>query len=90
MTVLIMENASLSTRGEICKWMLEVKPGVFIAKVSAIVREALWNKVKEDQRAIGALLAYTAPTEIGFLMEMYGEPTRSIVDLDGLQLIKIC
>ena len=84
-----MENASISTRGEIRRWMLEVKPGVFIAKVSAIVREALWDKVKKDQKAIGAILAYTAPTEIGFLMEMHGEPTRSIVDFDGLQLVKI-
>ena len=88
MTVLIIENASNLLRGELCKWMLEVKPGVFLSKVSAIVREALWNKVKEDARATGAILAYSAPTEIGYLMEMHGEPTRSIVDMDGLQLIK--
>ena len=68
--------------------MLEVKPGVFIAKVSAVVREAIWKLVKEDQRTLGAILAYNAPTEIGFTMEMYGEPTRSLVDLDGLHLIK--
>ena len=52
--------------------MLEVKPGVFLSKVSAIVREALWNKVKEDAHAAGAILAYSAPTEIGYLMEMHG------------------
>ena len=69
--------------------MLEVKPGVFLAKISAIVRDALWRKVKEDSSASGAIVAYNAPTEMGFMMEMYGEPTRSIVDLDGLQLIKI-
>lgn len=89
MTVLIIENASTATRGELCKWMLEVKPGVFLAKVSAIVREALWNKVKEDLGIKGAILAYNAPTELGYLMEMIGEPTRSIVDMEGLQLIKI-
>ncbi len=89
MTVLIVQNATAATRGELCKWMLEVKPGVFLAKVSAIVREAIWDKVKEDPTAIGAILAYSAPTEIGFQMEMYGEPMRSIVDFEGLQLIKV-
>ncbi len=88
MTVLIVENAAEATRGQICRWMLEVKPGVFIAKVSAIVREAIWKLVKEDQRTLGAILAYSAPTEIGFMLEMYGEPRRSIIDMDGLQLIK--
>ena len=86
---MIIENATTSLRGELCKWMLEVKPGVFIAKVSALVREELWKKVKDDSQAIGAILAYSAPSETGFLMEMFGEPTRSIIDLDGLQLIKI-
>lgn len=88
MTVLIFENAEESTRGQICRWMLEVKPGVFIAKISAVVREAIWKLVKEDQRIIGAILAYSAPNETGFMMEMYGQPKRSIVDMDGLQLIK--
>lgn len=89
MTVLIIENASIATRGELCRWMLEVKPGVFLARISAIVREALWERVKEDPGSKGAILAYNAPTELGFMMEMTGEPTRQIVDMEGLQLIKI-
>ena len=88
MTILIIENATEATRGQICRWMLEVKPGVFISKISAIVRESIWKLVKEDQRTLGAILAYNAPTEIGFTMEMYGQPKRSIIDMDGLQLIK--
>lgn len=88
MTVLVIENASVALRGELCKWMLEAKPGVFVAKVSTTVREALWNKVKCDAQMQGALLIYSFPTETGFMMEMHGEPKRSLVDLDGLQLIK--
>lgn len=68
--------------------MIEVKPGVFLAKVSAIVRKALWEKVCDDISSKGAILAYSAPTETGFIMDIHGEPTRTIIDLDGLQLIK--
>ena len=88
MGVLVIEKASSALRGELCKWMLEAKPGVFVAKITSTVREALWNKVKCDPQTLGALLIYSFPTETGFMMEMHGEPTRSIVDLDGLQLIK--
>ncbi len=88
MTVLIIETASLPLRGQLCKWMLETKPGVFIGKISALVREDLWEMVQQDREAGGALLIYNAPTELGFEIQMLGEPTRSIVDLDGLQLIK--
>lgn len=69
--------------------MLEVKPGVFISKISAIVREALWKKVQTSPVPISAVLAYSAPTELGFQKEMIGEPTRQVIDMEGLQLIKI-
>ena len=88
MTVLILDNATQSIRGELCKWMIEVKPGVFLSSVSALVRAELWKKVITEQRIGGAILSYNAPTEIGFTMEMHGEPTRSIIDMEGLQLIK--
>ena len=88
MTILIIENGSLPLRGQLCKWMLETKPGVFIGKVSALVREHLWQMVQQDREAGRALLVFNAPTELGFEIQMLGEPTRSVVDLDGLQLIK--
>ena len=87
--MLVIETASPALRGELCKWMLEAKPGVFVARMSAVVREALWEKVKHDSAARGALLIYSFPSEIGFRIEMHGEPTRSILDLDGLQLKKV-
>ena len=88
MTVIVIENAPVNLRGNLCKWMLEAKPGVFIGKISAVVRDELWKTIQEEKNMTGALLVYNAPTEMGFVMEMAGEPTRSVVDLDGLQLIK--
>ena len=88
MTIMILETASLSLRGQLCKWMLETKPGVFIGKISALVREHLWKMVQEDAETSSALLIYNAPTELGFEIQMLGEPTRSVIEFDGLQLIK--
>ena len=88
MLMIAIENAPINLRGELCKWLFEAKPGVFIGKVSAAVREELWNSIQNDDHISGALMAYSAPTELGFIMEIAGEPSRSIVEIDGLQLIK--
>ncbi len=89
MVVIVMENASEKLRGELTRWLLEVKAGVFAGRISALVREKLWEKVQKDSALTGALLLYSADTEQGFHIELHGYPRRSVVDLDGLQLIKI-
>lgn len=87
MVVYILDNAPENLRGELCKWVLEVKPGVFVGKLSRVVREKLWDKIaKEEMR--GALMIYKANTEQGYRIEMLGEPYRSVIDLDGIQLIE--
>ena len=35
------------------------------------------------------MIAYAANNEQGFCMEVHGDPRRTVVDFDGLQLIKI-
>ena len=89
MTVLVMENVSPSLRGECTRWLLEIKAGVFLGTISAAVRERLWALVQERSEGGDCLIAYSANNEQGFCMEIWGNPRRTIVDFDGLQLIKI-
>ncbi len=89
MTVLVMENVSSSLRGECTRWLLEIKAGVFLGTISAAVRERLWALVQERSEGGDCLIAYSANNEQGFCMEIWGNPRRTIVDFDGLQLIKI-
>lgn len=88
MTVLIMECVPPSLRGECTRYMLEIKAGVFIGTLSAVVREKLWEMVQKERVEGSALIAYASNTEQGFLMEMCGDPKRKIIDMEGLQLIK--
>ena len=88
MIVIVMENASEKLRGELTKWLLEVKPGVLVGKTSALVREKLWEKVENDENKTGALLIYNSDNEQGFAIKMVGLLRRSVIDLDGIQLIK--
>lgn len=88
MTILILENMSPGFRGEVTQWLLEVKAGVFIGKISAGVRQGLWKKVKDNVNDGAALIVYSAQNEQGFQMDVCRTPERSVVDLEGIYLIK--
>ena len=88
MVVCVLENATEKLRGVLTRWMIETKPGVFVGSLNALVRDKLWDMIP-DHAPKGALMIYSCNNEQGFTIEMYGDPTRSVVDLDGIQLIKV-
>lgn len=87
MLVIVLENASDKLKGTLTRWMIEIKPGVYAGRLSAMVREKLWEMIEEYQPQ-GALMVYSMNNEQGYSIKMLGEPKRSVIDLDGLQLIK--
>ena len=88
MVVFVLENATEKLRGVLTRWMIETKPGVFVGSLNALVRDKLWDMIP-DHAPKGALMIYSCNNEQGFTIEMYGDPTRSVVDLDGIHLIKV-
>lgn len=90
MTVIVMDCAPESIRGELTRWFLELKPGVFVGKVNVRIRDLLWDRICSSGAARGTVMAYQMNTEQGFKMRLYGEPKRKVVDFDGIQLIQLC
>ena len=88
MVMIALDNAPESVRGELTKWFLELKPGVFIGNVNARIRELLWDRVCATSSANGAVMAYSSNTEQGFTFILAGTPKRTIVDFDGILLVK--
>jgi CRISPR-associated protein Cas2 len=87
MIVLILERVSPSVRGELTRWLLEPKPGVFVGTVGARVRDRLWEKACRSLRGGAAVLIYTTNTEQGFAIRTAGETGRQIVEYEGLWLV---
>lgn len=56
MIVLVIETASEKLRGELTRWFMEAKPGIFVGNASKVVRDILWKKICEDKVRKGALL----------------------------------
>ena len=89
MTVIAMDAAPEGVRGELTRWFLELKPGVFIGKVNTRIRDLLWERICQTDAANGAVMAYAAPNEQGLSLRVFGVPKRRVNDFEGIQLITI-
>jgi len=87
MVVMILENAPMKLRGELTRWMIEPRAGVFVGRLSAMVRDRLWAKTVKEMAERGCIQIYSTNTEQGYAIRASGDTTRKIVDLDGLQLV---
>ncbi len=89
MVVFIVEGVPASLRGELTRWMLELKAGVFVGNVSALVRDLLWQKIAESLKGGGAILIHGSDTEQGFDIRYSGEISRKVRDFEGLLLVGV-
>jgi CRISPR-associated protein Cas2 len=89
MVVLILERVPPGLRGEMTRWFLEPKAGVFVGRVSAMVRDKLWEKACEQARGGGCVMVYSSNNEQGFQIRSWGETARSVEDFEGLFLVRI-
>lgn len=88
MVVLILERVSPSLRGELTRWLIQPKTGVFVGHISSRVRDLLWRRVDRGLKGGAALLIHTSDTEQGFAIRTAGNTRRLIEDFDGLLLPK--
>jgi len=89
MVVMILERVPIGLRGELSRWFLEPKAGVFVGQVSAMVREQLWQKVCRQGQEGGCIMIYTSNNEQGYSICTWGKTDRSIEDFEGLFLVEI-
>lgn len=88
MVILIVESVPPGLRGELSKWMLEPKAGVFVGTISAAVRDLLWQKACQEAGAGGCTMIYQTNTEQGFAIRSWGDTTREVEEWEGLFLVR--
>ena len=89
MIVLIVERATPGMRGELSRWLLEPKSGVYVGRVSAMVRDQLWELVeKRLPRDGAAMLIQQSKNDQGYEVRSIGEGSRLLVDFEGLWLVE--
>ena len=86
---LITEVIPTGVRGDLSRWLIEIKPGVFVGNVSARVRDRLWDRLAENARTGACWLIHEAPTEQRLSLKVHRNPTRKLRDFEGLQLLEM-
>jgi len=87
MLVIVVENAPPRLRGRLAVWLLEIRAGVYVGRVSRRTREMIWGQVRVGIEDGNAVMAWTTNTEAGFDFETFGANRRIPCELDGVKLV---
>lgn len=87
MLVTVVENAPPRLRGRLAVWLLEVRAGVYVGKVSRRVREMIWEQIEKGLEDGNAVMAWSTNTESGFDFMTLGSNRRIPVERDGIKLV---
>lgn len=93
LTMIVTRDVEMRYRGFLTSVMLEIAPGVYVApEMSAAVRTRVWSVMQDWWTDLGCgslTLVWRDTKAVGSLrMETLGEPAKTIVDADGILLVK--
>ena len=93
MTVVVTRNVSSRVRGFLASTMLEITPGVYTApRIYPAVRARIWdvlaNWFPHEQQAAIVMLWQDRETPGGQAVMTLGSPPVSLVEVDGMLLVK--
>lgn len=88
MVVMILERVTPSLRGELTRWLIQPKAGVFVGNLPARVRDLLWERALNSLRDGAGILIHSSNSEQGFEVYTAGDPSRAMTDFEGLWLAK--
>jgi len=88
MVILVVSRVPVSLRGRLSRWLVQMKPGVFVGTLSHRVRSRLWDSTCRSLRSGWAVLLYPAKTEQGFSIQTHGDGPVVMEDFEGLWLAK--
>lgn len=84
--VLIVERVSPSLRGDLGRWLIEVQAGVFVGRVSELVREALWERATNRVDEGTVTMLWRTNNEQGFDMRTWQPKQYVPINIEGIWL----
>ena len=87
MLVIVVENVPPRLRGRLGLWLVEVRAGVYVGKVSRKGREMIWANLVQGIDQGNAVMAWSSNSESGFDFSTLGTNRRIPVEMDGIKLV---
>jgi CRISPR-associated protein Cas2 len=86
MTVIVVAACPVGLRGHLTRWLLEISAGVFVGRVSARVRDLLWERTVDMVKSGRAIMVFAANNEQGLDFKVHKHEWTPI-DIDGVMLM---
>ena len=86
MVTIVISSCPPSLRGDLTKWLLEVDTGVYVGRVTARVKEMLWERIVRSSEGGRAIIISTVRNEQHFEVEVHNSSLKP-VDFDGITLM---
>ncbi|WP_400203842.1 type I-E CRISPR-associated endoribonuclease Cas2e [Candidatus Methanomassiliicoccus intestinalis] len=87
MIIIVLSSCPSSLRGDLTKWLFEINTNVFVGRVSARVRDDLWERIIKYCKKGKVTMVYNARNEQGFDFRVHNSEWNPI-DFDGLKLMR--
>ena len=88
MLVMTVTECPAQLRGELTRWLLEIRPHVYVGHVNARVRDQLWLKACDKIKDGSVLQIWNTANEQGFTMRSWNEPTYRVREFEGVLLVE--
>lgn len=86
MTVIVVAACPVGLRGHLTRWLLEISAGVFVGRVSARVRDLLWERTVDMVKTGRAIMVFSANNEQGLDFKVHKHEWTP-VDIEGVTLM---
>ena len=86
LVVLTLSSCPPSLRGDMTKWLLEIETGVYVGRVTARVKDMLWDRVIHSLEEGRAVLVHSSKSEQHFDILVHNS-NLTPVDFDGITLM---
>jgi CRISPR-associated protein Cas2 len=85
-TVIVVAACPVGLRGHLTRWLLEISPGVFVGRVSARVRDLLWQRTVDMVKSGRAIMVHSANNEQGLAFKVHQNEWVPL-DIEGVTLM---
>lgn len=86
MIIIVLSSCPISLRGDLTLWLQEIATNVYVGKVSARVRDRLWDRITRSIKNGQATLVFSANNEQGYSFRVHATPWQ-MIDYEGLELL---
>lgn len=87
MVVVSLEHSPDYLKGWLCRYLYQVRPGLYVGTINAKIRHLLWEKIDGTADCKDAVMLWSDANEQQFSFCLKGDTRRKLVDSEGIHWI---